>query len=232
MICAETAGRADCHDAKPIAAQPSWPHRDTAKPTVKRGGPSAAGIVTAPAIEYLQIDSREEIYLISDLHLDHTNIIRYSERPFLTTRDMNRTMVKNWNSTVGRNDTVFFLGDMAYGRHRQPIDYWLQQLSGNIWFIRGNHDKDAITKANVIPEHYGVRYKGRELLLAHYPCRPDGFDGWLIHGHTHNTDLELYPLVNQERKTANVSVELISYTPISLDYLVGLIDAGITRRTL
>lgn len=232
MICAEPADHVDWYDAKPIVTQQSWSQQDTAKPLGKRGDHSAARIVTAPAIEYLQLDNKEQIYLISDLHLDHTNIIRYSERPFLTTSDMNRTMVKNWNSTVGRNDKVFFLGDMAYGRHRQSIDYWLQQLTGKIWFIRGNHDKDVITKANVIPEHYGIRYKGRELLLAHYPYRPDGFDGWLIHGHTHNTDLELYPLVNQERKTVNVSVELIGYTPISLDYLVGLIDAGITRRTL
>ena len=191
-----------------------------------------AKIIEPPTIDYLEIDDREQVYLISDLHFDHTNIIRYSKRPFPATGDMNNAMVKNWTNTVEYNDKVFFLGDMTYGRHRRPIDYWLQKLTGDILFIRGNHDTDIITKAKVIPTNYGIRYKGREFLLAHDPYRPDGFDGWLIHGDKHNTDLNLYPLVNQKRKTANISAELIDYTPISLDRLIELIDTGRKHPTL
>ena len=145
---------------------------------------------------------------------------------------MNNAMVRNWTSTVEHYDQVFFLGDMVYGTARRPIDYWLQKLTGNIRFIRGNHDKDIVTKAKVIPTNYGIRYKGREFLLAHDPYRPDGFDGWLIHGDKHNNDLRLYPLVNQKRKTANVSAELVDYTPLSLDRLIDLIDTGRSHRTL
>ena len=193
---------------------------------------SLAKIVEPPTIDYLQIDNREQVYLISDLHFDHTNIIRYTKRPFPATGDMNNAMVKNWTRTVEYNDKVFFLGDLTCGRHRRPIDYWLQKLTGNILFIRGNHDTDIITKAKVIPTNYGIRYKGREFLLAHDPYRPDGFNGWLIHGDKHNNDLNLYPLVNQKRKTANISAELIDYTPISLDRLIELIDTGRKHPTL
>ena len=161
-----------------------------------------AKIVDPPTIEYLQIDDQEQIYVISDLHFDHTNIIQYCKRPFSNTDEMNRAMIKNWINTIEYNDKVFFLGDMTHGwnkhrnRRRLPIDFWLQNLTGNIRFIRGNHDKDIITKAKVIPTNYGIRYRGRKFLLAHDPYPPDGFDGWLIHGDKHNSDLGLYPLVN------------------------------------
>ena len=197
-----------------------------------------AEIVDPPAIEYIQIDDREQIYVISDLHFDHTNIIKYCKRPFSDTDKMNHAMVKNWINTVEYNSKVFFLGDMTHGRNKhrggrhRPIDFWLQKLTGTIRFIRGNHDKDIITKAKVIPTNYGIRYKGREFLLAHDPYPPDGFDGWLIHGDKHNGDLSLYPLVNQKRQTANVSAELIDYTPLSLDRLIDLIDTGRSHRTL
>lgn len=202
--------------------------RDLAEQTNRR----LAKIVTPPAIDYLPIDDREQVYLISDLHFDHTNIIFHCKRPFTTTGTMNRAMVENWARTVGFDDRVFFLGDMAHGRGRRPIDYWLQKLTGKIQFIRGNHDKDIVTMAKVIPTNYGIKYRGREFLLAHSPYRPDGFNGWLIHGDKHNNDLDRYPLVNQKRKTVNVCAELVDYTPVSLDYLVEIIDTGRTHRTL
>lgn len=207
-------------------------HEALDKSLAEQSNRHLANIVEPPSFDYVEIDDREQVYLISDLHFDHTNIIRFCNRPFPATSDMNRAMVANWTKTVGCRDRVFFLGDMTYGEYRRPIDYWLQKLTGNIMFIRGNHDKDIITKARVIPTNYGIRYKGREFLLAHNPYRPDGFDGWIIHGDMHNRDLNLYPLVNQKRQTINVSADLVDYTPISLDYLTNLIDTGRPCQTL
>ena len=185
-----------------------------------------AKIAEPPAVDFLEIDDQEQVYLISDLHFDHANIIRLCNRPFDNIDEMNGTMLKNWTRAAGDHSTVFFLGDMTFGRDRRPIDFWLQKLTGNIRFLRGNHDQDIVTTAKVIPAYYGIRYKGREFLLAHHPYRPDGYEGWFIHGHVHNRDLNLYPLVNQKKKTANVSAELVDYTPISLDHLNELIDTG------
>ena len=213
-------------------------HESLNKSLAEKTTQRLAKIVDPPSIEYLQIDDREQLYVISDLHFDHTNIIQFCNRPFTNTEEMNRTMVENWTSTVEYNNKVFFLGDMTHGRNKhrgrnhQPIDFWLQMLTGNIWFIRGNHDRDIITKAKVVPTNYGIRYKGHEFLLAHVPYRPDGFDGWLIHGDRHNRDLSLYPLVNQKRRTVNISAELIDYTPISMDRIIDLIDTGRNHRTL
>jgi calcineurin-like phosphoesterase family protein len=49
--------------------------------------------------------------------------------------------------------------------------------------------------------------------------------GWVIHGHVHNNEMNKYPFINGERKTINVSVELINYEPVSPEYLLSL-DLG------
>ena len=52
---------------------------------------------------------KSKIFLISDLHLDHYNIIKYCNRPFSSVREMNYLIVNNWNTTVKDNDIVYFL---------------------------------------------------------------------------------------------------------------------------
>ena len=136
---------------------------------------------------------------------------------------MNHALVENWNSVVGEFDKVYYLGDLTYGRGRRPIDYWLSKLNGEICFIRGNHDTDIITKAEVIEDKYPIKYKGNKFLLMHDPYRPSSWKGWVIHGDKHNNDLEKYPHVNEENKTINVCVELIDYTPMSLDKIISKI---------
>ena len=178
-------------------------------------------------IEFEDVTNKEKIYLFSDPHFDHTNIIRYCNRPFVSTTQMNQGLVGNWNSTVKENDTVYFLGDMAYGRNRHPIDYWLGKLGGEIFYIRGNHDSDEITRATVIHNSYGIKYRDYKFLLRHDPYRPLGYDGWIIHGDKHNNHLKEYPLINQKNKTINVCSEVVNYTPINIDKIISMIETEI-----
>ena len=161
-----------------------------------------------------------KIFVISDTHFDHEKIIRLCKRPFSSTRQMNQTLLNNWNSVVGEFDKVYFLGDLTFRRGRRPTDYWLSKLNGEIFFIRGNHDSDRITSAKVIPDRYELSYKNKKFLLMHAPQRPLGYDGWIIHGDIHNNNLEEYPLINTENKTINVSSDLTNFTPLSLDQLI------------
>jgi calcineurin-like phosphoesterase family protein/2'-5' RNA ligase len=183
-------------------------------------------------IEFEDVSDKEKIYVFSDTHFDHTNIIRYCNRPFNSTRQMNDGLVGNWNTTVRDIDTIYFLGDMAYGRNRRPIDYWLGKLGGEVFYIRGNHDSDEITRATVIPNRYGIQFGNYKFLLMHDPYRPLGYDGWIIHGDKHNNHLNEYPLINQKNKTVNVSSELIHYTPLSLEKIISLIETGHSFKTL
>ena len=164
-------------------------------------------------------DSNAGPYLISDLHLDHANIINYCSRPFIHSNvdEMNEVLVNNWNNTV-KNNAVYFLGDLSFGRGSRSADQWLEKLGGKISFIRGNHERARNSK-----EYEILEYNGRRFLLVHSPNHlPVKWDGWVIHGHKHNNEMKDYPFINGKKKTINVSAELINYKPVSLTYLLNL----------
>lgn len=52
------------------------------------------------------------IRYISDLHFGHFNIIRFDMRPFESTEEMDRELVKRWNDVVDKDDQVYVLGDI------------------------------------------------------------------------------------------------------------------------
>ena len=166
-------------------------------------------------------ENSDKVYLISDLHLDHENIIKYCHRPFKNAEEMNKTIVENWNSIIGKNDTVYFLGDMAFGKGSRKASYWIKQLNGKIIFIEGNHEEVGNVKSYSTAEDVILKYKGKEFLLVHDPSiKPKNWNGWVIHGHKHNNHLEEFPFINGERKTINVSCELLNYKPINLNEIM------------
>lgn len=165
-------------------------------------------------------DKQKSIYLISDLHLDHSNIIRYCARPFVSSNvdEMNKILIDNWNNTVG-NNVIYFLGDLSFGKGARSANYWLERLKGKIHFIRGAHDTDVGGSKEYEVLKYG-RYK---FLLLHDPdSLPNRWNHWVIHGHKHNNDVKNYPFINGDRKTINVSPELVNYRPVSLDFITSL----------
>lgn len=161
-------------------------------------------------------------FITSDLHLNHTNIIKYCKRPFLNTEDMNKTLIDNWNNTISNKDTVYFLGDLAYGRDSKSTDYWLKQLNGKIIFIKGNHDKSDKIKFH---ETYTLEYEGYKFFLSHEPEQvPKDWDGWAICGHHHNNKLEEYPFIDKKNKRINISTELTKFRPVDMDDLIKKIE--------
>ncbi len=163
-----------------------------------------------------------KIFFISDNHFDHTNIIKYCKRPFKSANEMNESMLDKWNSTVKKNDIVFFLGDMAFGRGSKSTDHWLSKLNGNIYFIKGNHE--SISRKTNVFDKLIITYKGKKFFLVHDPeDAPKDWKGWIIHGHHHNNKPE-FPIIHKENKTINVSVEVIDYKPVLLEDLLKLME--------
>ena len=54
------------------------------------------------------------IFFIADLHFDDENIMNYESRPFSTADEMNAAIIENWNRVVGKDDTVYLLGDIGH----------------------------------------------------------------------------------------------------------------------
>ncbi len=50
---------------------------------------------------------------ISDLHFGHANILKFDNRPFRNTEEMETALIENWNSTVSAGDTTYILGTSA-----------------------------------------------------------------------------------------------------------------------
>ncbi len=160
---------------------------------------------------------KRKIFLVADLHLDHKNIIKYCHRPFRSVQSMNRRLISNWNRTIGKNDTVYFLGDLAFGRGSRGTDYWYRKLNGRIIFIRGNHDRSKNIKFH---HHKYVKFGGISFLLVHNPFEvPNSWKGWVIHGHKHNNHPR-YPFINKKSKRINISCEYTKYKPVTFQFII------------
>ncbi len=169
-----------------------------------------------------EIAVSQDPWLISDLHFDHENIIKYCHRPFKDKEEMNKICLENWNNTINDKDDVFFLGDMSFGKGSHSSDYWLKKLKGKIYFIKGNHEEVHYdtSYAQAI-----LKYNGQRFFLIHDPALvPKDWHDWTIHGHKHNNDMREFPLINKEKRTINVSCELLNYKPIRLTELIAKID--------
>lgn len=144
------------------------------------------------------------IWIISDTHFRHKNIIKYCDRPFSSVQDMNRQLIANWNSKVAKEDLVIHLGDFSCGSIEE-IKNIRDQLNGTILLIKGNHDRDSIRECGFIVIEGNLRIGN--LILSHEPMQeiPIGYIN--VHGHIHHRD---------SYWGKNVSVEKTNYTPILL----------------
>ncbi|MCX6682190.1 MAG: 2'-5' RNA ligase family protein [Methanoregula sp.] len=164
----------------------------------------------------------EDIFVLSDLHLGHANIIKYCSRPFPhdAVDVMDQVLIRNWNYTIKPGDRVYYIGDLCYGPlARTPFEY-IQRLNGRFTLIQGNHDEgEYVTIHSETLVHNNIPF-----MLIHDPDdMPKAFDGWVIHGHHHNNDLIHYPFINFEKRWINVSAEVVKYQPVSLSNLCNII---------
>lgn len=175
--------------------------------------------------------STPETFLTSDLHLGHHHAVRYYCRPFLwgDTGTMDQVLTNNWNNTVSPDDSVIFAGDFTYKADRKTTDTYRSALNGSVTWIEGNHD----TGMDGTVASHTLTADDRTVLIVHNPKHvPAGYDGWVIHGHTHNARLGDYPFISFTQKTVNVSTDVTGYRPIPLTEVLALIrDGERTGRT-
>jgi calcineurin-like phosphoesterase family protein len=122
------------------------------------------------------------IWLTSDPHFFHRNVIRYCNRRFyggflgwilrvLTGRvteaavlEMNEAIIRNWNAVVSDDDDVYILGD--FGMSSRSVEVILPRLKGRKHLILGNHDfpHPAHSKGSKGPE---MREKWTKIYLSY-----------------------------------------------------------------
>ena len=148
------------------------------------------------------------IFVTSDHHFWHKNIITFSPRPFKSVSHMNTMMVQYWNTTVMPKDSVIHLGDFAL-KNLRDIKHMRSCLSGKIYLILGNHDKKKsdMERAGfeVLPNP--LKYENI-LIFSHEPLNhvPKGFVN--VHGHIHDQ--------HKKGMYINVCVEHTNYRPVPI----------------
>ena len=169
------------------------------------------------------------IFLISDTHFNHKNIIEYENRPFDSVDTMNRTIINNWNSTVSPNDVVIHLGDVGLGNEANLKEI-IPLLNGYKILIRGNHDRKSDNFFHEcgfqdIYHTYMMQYNrfdiNKIIYFSHIPeSRPGDGQKYDLHffGHVHTKGD--YP--NVCSNGACLCVERWNYTPVNLDELVDM----------
>lgn len=186
-----------------------------------------------------KIKETSNLFLTSDTHFNHTNIIKYCNRPFDSVESMNETLISNWNNTVPKDGVVFHLGDFALG----GSEAWhniLPRLNGKIYLILGNHDiknfrPGYANRFEEVAEQMTVDVGKKRLILTHFPllCYHGTWgteqNCWNLMGHVHtlrssNSGKDFERLQYLFPSQYDVGVDFNNYTPISFQEVKEKID--------
>lgn len=164
-------------------------------------------------------------YFTADTHLGHANIIKYCNRPFDNTRDMDAAIYCNWSAVVRPDDTIYHLGDVAWGNEDAvaKIAQRIKYLPGKKYLVPGNHDYHleilADAFAEVLPTLCEVGVQARSgharAVLCHYPLaawNKSHHASLHFHGHMHGR-------IRTDSQRADVGVDVWNYNPVSLEEL-------------
>lgn len=178
----------------------------------------------------------EHTFFTSDTHFGHANIIRFCKRPFENVEEMNEVLIENWNKVVSKDDTVFHLGDFAFG----GSSVWnsiIPRLNGHINLIIGNHDRKNLRQGymsffDMVVPQLQIEIEDTSIYLNHYPflCYGGSYRGvWQLFGHVHSgpgaDGLDISRLRVLLPTQYDVGVDNNNFTPISYREVKNKIEA-------
>ena len=143
----------------------------------------------------------ERVWITSDLHFMHTNIIGYCDRPFFNVDSMTDALMATLQK-VPKDELIIFGGDMAMGNYQKTVEL-IRLLPGRKILVAGNHDltRDGQSKLAfeknlfeaVVPFLAWLGYQRRLVVVSHYPILvPETYKNTPVlnyHGHLHEKTL-------------------------------------------
>lgn len=184
------------------------------------------------------------VFLTSDEHYGHRNVISYCGRPFVDVDEMDRELIARFNAVVTPDDETWHLGDFSLDE--RITARILPLLNGKHHLVMGNHDKchphrskhlkmkrryHAMGFITVEQRHvfavdglgpvlatHMPRSGGPDVRYAEY--RPDDWGGPILCGHIHEKWLTCG---NQ----LNIGVDVHQYAPIRFDDAVDLLRQAV-----
>jgi calcineurin-like phosphoesterase family protein len=161
------------------------------------------------------------IYFTADHHFFHKQIIKFCERPFKSEQAMRKALIINHNTVVNKNDTVYFIGDVAMLGTSQweSLKGVMSSLNGTKHLIFGNHDEFKWQRYldigfTTVHSALQLNIDGISFILAHDPsvyCAI-GPESVLLCGHIHTLFKSL-----PDQRVVNVGVDQWDFKPITID---------------
>lgn len=176
------------------------------------------------------------IFVTSDEHFEHANVINFCHRPFANVDEMREKLIHRHNSRVKAGDLVYHLGDMFWKTcsEAQALDI-MNRLNGNHYYINGNHEEvmqkspklrgrfvwvKDISRLHSTSDADGKPFTPR-IVLFHYAMMV--WEGshrgdWQLYGHSHGELSKGVPdaAVAARLNSFDVGVDCWDYYPISI----------------
>jgi len=137
-----------------------------------------------------------ETWLLSDPHLGHEFMAQL--RGYGSVENHDRAVLQNLRRMVRDGDTVWWLGDIAFGNWQANLQA-IETIPGTHRLIIGNHDRCAPGRSNAtahqgnyhrvfvsISQFEQISYNGQSFMLSHYPYDANVFD------HDKKTDVDRF----------------------------------------
>ncbi len=162
-----------------------------------------------------------KLWLISDTHFGHRNIIKFQQRP----ESHEVIMLSEWIDLVGDQDQILHLGDVFMGPsgNQKRWASVISRLPGEKFLIKGNHDEAAQKVYRDAGFEVVKPFVWKGIAFTHYPVTelhpaPPGDDYQVnIHGHTHgNAFRPIDGHLIGDVKYINLSVEVHNLKPVRL----------------
>lgn len=166
------------------------------------------------------------IWVISDTHFGHTNILNFKDsvgnpvRHFKSIEEMDQTLIDNWNSVVKPGDKVYHLGDVFFGSKDNFKSLW-PKLNGSKRLVVGNHDDIKFLSSGGFFKKVMMwrLFKEFGLILTHTPQHQSALTGKRqnllnVHGHTHQNKSPEGPY-----KCVCVEQPHMNYQPVNIEDL-------------
>ena len=164
-------------------------------------------------------------FFTADNHFGHTNILRFTNRPFSSVEEMDEELIKRWNERIKVNDLVYHLGDFSLLSHKY-VNKYFDRLNGKINLVPGGHDKRWIRHANnfenvtILPALVTIKHNSFPIVLCHYPMLTwdrSHYGSIHFHGHSHGA-------IPNEGNRMDVGVDTNDFYPYKLDEIMEIIN--------
>ena len=194
----------------------------------------------------IKLEKKEsKVWFTSDLHLGHKNIIKKlsswssgGQRDFDSVAQMDETILNNLNANVGKDDTLFLLGDSMFGTKNYE---WLFNNIDckDLYVLAGNHchtknlRKTCSKFGYPYISAYGddLRINGKDYVISHYPIlswNNMGRGATHLYGHVHDSFSLIKNTVTEyftSMRTFDVGVDAAfrlfgEYIPFNLEYIL------------